>query len=103
MLYYGCQVWLNEATTAKQWKLLNSIHFRALRTAAKDYHYTIPTADLNKLFNRATPLQCMKYSNMKMAITSCNLGHGLPLSQKLRDASYINDGRPGIATISDRS
>jgi len=103
MIYYGCQVWLNETTTAKQWKLLNSIHYRALRTAARDYHFHIPKAELNSIFNRATPLEWMMYSNAKMAITLYNLGHGPPLTRKLREASYINDRRPGTATISDRS
>lgn len=31
------------------------------------------------------------------------LGHGPPLTQKHHEASYINDRRPGIATIGDRS
>jgi len=38
-----------------------------------------------------------------MAITLYNLGQGPPLTQKLCEASYINDRQPGTTTIGDRS
>jgi len=38
MVYYASPIWLYEQTTAKQWKLLNSMHYRALRTSSKDQY-----------------------------------------------------------------
>jgi len=103
LLYYACPVWLTETTTSKQWKTLNSLHYRALRTSARDHYFRLSKEELNKLFGRATPLQWMQYANAKIAITLYNLSTGPPITARLRDCSYINDRRPGLATITDRS
>jgi len=103
LLYYASPVWLTEQTTSKQWKILNSLHYRALRTSAKDYHFNHSKEELNKLFGRATPLQWIQYTSAKIAITLYNLSTGPPLTIKLKECSYINDGRPGMAIIIDRS
>jgi len=52
------------------------IHYRALRTSAKDYHFKYPKEALNKLFGRAIPLQWMQYTSAKIAITLYNLCTG---------------------------
>jgi len=103
LIYYASPVWLTEQTTSKHWKKLNSLHYRALRTAARDFFFKFDKESLNKMFGRATPLQWMQYANAKMAITLYNLSTGPPLSSKLKENAYINDRRPGQATIIDRS
>jgi len=103
LIYYASPVWLTEQTTSRQWKMLNSMHYRALRTSAKDYHYRYSKEELNLLFGRATPLQWMQYTSAKIAITLYNLSTGPPLTNKLKESSYINDRRPGMAIIIDKS
>lgn len=68
MLYYGSVVWLNELTSFKIIRSLESIHYKGLRIAAKDYYMTLSRERLDDIFNRATLCKWMKYSNTKMAL-----------------------------------
>jgi len=80
-LYYGSQTWLTELTTSSHWKTINSLHYRALRTAVGDFKRQWHRRDLNLVFARATPNQWMKYSCCKLAINLYNLAeNGPPLS-----------------------
>jgi len=103
MLYYASTVWMNELTSASQWKMLNSLHYRALRTGVKDYYYNWTKNELNSFFCRATPLQWMKYSCSKLAINLYNDADGPPMSTVLRSKAYINDRNPGKAIFIDSS
>jgi len=103
MLYYASQVWLTELTTCKQWKIVNSLHYKALRSAIGDYKNTIPKTQLNLLFERATPVQWMAYSNAKLAISLFNNKNGPPISSQLRASSYRNDRLHGRAVFMDSS
>jgi len=75
--------------------------FRSI--TSRDYYFKIPKDVFKKMFNRATPLQWMLYTNAKLAIALFNLPCGPPLSSKLRSRAYINEIKPGIAIISDAS
>jgi len=37
MVYYASPVWLKEMTSAGVWKILNTLHFKGLRTACRDF------------------------------------------------------------------
>jgi len=99
MVYYASQVWLNELTTSLQWKLINSLHYKALRIVIGDFRNRTPRDDLNKLLKRATPSQWMLYSNAKIAITLFTDENGPQISQKIRNNAYLNNCKPGIATF----
>jgi len=104
MIYYSSPVWLTEITSAQNWKILNSLHYRALRTAVRDFAFKWSKEDLNAYFKRATPLKWMKYSCCKMAINLYNLGNdGPPLTSKLKASAYINDRQPQRAYFMDTS
>jgi len=103
MIYYASQLWLNELTTSKQWKIINSLHYKALRVSLGDFRNKISKKNLNDIFGRATPVQWMAYSNAKMAISLHNFEDGPPLSEILRHAAYRNDRLPGQAIYMDSS
>lgn len=104
MLYYSSPVWWTEISPSSDMKTLNSLHYKCLRIASKDHHHRHHKLELNKMFNRATPLEWMNYSCAKMAITLMNMqDSGPPMSTRLKHSSYINDRFPGRATMMDSS
>jgi len=103
MVYYASQVWLNELTTSRQWKLINSLHYKALRTVIGDFRNQTSRNVLNRILKRATPSQWMLYSNAKIAISLFTDENGPPLSHKIRNNAYLNNRKPGLATFMDSS
>lgn len=103
MIYYSSQIWLNELTSIKQWRLINALHFKALRISIGDYRKKIPKEELSRTFDRATPFQWMNYSNSKLAISLCLQENGSPIVQHIKSAAYENDRNPGVMTVSDTS
>jgi len=103
MIYYSSQIWLNELTTIKQLRLINSLHYKALRISIGDYRKRVSKDDLSKMLNRATPFQWMNYSNAKLAISMCLQGNGPPIVQRIKNTAYENDRNPGVMTVSDTS
>jgi len=100
-LYYGCEVWLHENTSARTWKIMNSLHYRVLRVILKDYNNTRSRREVDAVMKRATPRQWSYYTSSKMAI---NLMNGsTPLGKKLKAKCYVNDRIPGRGTITDTS
>jgi len=100
-LYYGCETWLHEISSARTWKMLNSLHYRVLRVILKDYNNTISRSEIDRVIKRATPRQWSYYTTSKLAI---NLMNGTtPLGRKLKSKCYVNDRNPGRGTISDTS
>jgi len=104
MLYYASPVWLNEVTTFKILNTLNSIHYKGLRIAAKDYYTVLSRDRIDQIFNRVTPLQWMKYSNAKLALTLiAQAREGPPITSILEGKIYINDRNPNKIVIHDTS
>jgi len=58
-LYCAAPVWLNELMSSRNWRLLESIHYRTLRTVLKDYSKTLSKSTLNSFLGRAKPKQWM--------------------------------------------
>jgi len=103
MAYYASQVWLNELTTSKQWRILNSLHCKALRCALGEFRNKVPRPNLDSIFGRATPMKWMCYFNAKLAIVLYNLPDGPRISKKLKETSYINERTTGKAIFMDTS
>jgi len=92
VLYFAAPVWLTSFTKSINWKLLNSIHYRAMRIVIGDIFNQISRKDINKIGKRSTPHQRMLYWKSKMAITLTNLSaNGPRLSDKLVKCCYVND------------
>jgi len=102
VLYYAVPVWLTSFTKSIHWKLLNSIHYRAMRIVIGDIFNQISHKDIDKI--GSTPHQWMLYYNSKMAITLKNLSaNGPRLSDKLVKLCHVNDRIPGVGTFQDYS
>jgi len=92
MMYYASVVWLSELSTYKTIRILESIHYKGLRTAIKDYYMLLSRDRLNDIFQRATPLKWMKYATAKAAINMLQQdSEGPPIASILRSKLYIND------------
>jgi hypothetical protein len=79
IIYYGSPVWLSSTTKAYLWKLINSIHYKALRIAVSDHKNTINREKLDSLCQRAPPRQWSKYaiSNLVIKALTCNEPQGI--------------------------
>lgn len=97
-------MWLTDQTKNEHWKLLNSIHYRALRIGMGDHFNKVSRHDLDLRLKRANPHQWMSYCCSKLAITLTNLKESGPrMSEKLMNRMYVNDRNPGKGTFADNS
>jgi len=104
MIYYASVVWLSELTTLKFMNALESIHYKGLRVAAKDYYHVLSRQRLDQIFNRASPFRWMQYSTAKHALCMISLNqNGPPISYILNQKLYINDRNPKKISIHDTS
>jgi len=74
-LFYGSAVWLNELTKSVHWRIINSVHYRAVRLAIGDIRNKLPRLSVDRVSKRLSPHQWMLYSNAKMPINLINLEH----------------------------
>jgi len=89
---------MDEMTLARTWRLLNSLHYKALRLASRDDRNSISKAELDANSKRATP---SLFVNCKMAINLMSGNSSLGI--KLRAESCTNDRKPHRATFMDSS
>jgi len=102
-IYYGAPIWLNENTPSSTWKLLNLLHYKALRIVCADFRRLKSRNELDLTVRRARPHEWMKFINTKTAIQLVLLGNnGPPLSVKLSQNLYRND-RTGLISFMDTS
>jgi len=102
-IYYASPVWLNEITTAKQWHLLNVLHYKGIRSICGDFRRKKSRAQLDEIMKRAKPHQWMRYSNAKLVIKLVLLdANGPPLTQEILGNLYHNV-RTGETSIMDTS
>jgi len=99
MLYYASPVWLNEGTSARVWRILNTLHYKGLRTACRDFRKIKSRDKSDKLFNRATPHRWMYYANSKLALQLLALTQsGPPICDKIKQSIGFNDRTKRIIT-----
>jgi len=46
-LYYGCEVWQNQVTSARTWRILNTLHYQVLRVIMKDLNNSVSRSVLD--------------------------------------------------------
>jgi len=66
-VFYGASVWLPNIKAIHMTKL-QSLHFRLLRSACRDYYSNISRHDLTRRCKRATPSEWAKYTTSSIAI-----------------------------------
>jgi len=104
LIYYATPMWLGQMTNERTWKMLESVHYKALRTSINDHRGLWSKEDLDSALNRAKPKAWMQYCSAKMAIQLMNLqGRGPPISTKLINQQYVNDRMPNRTKIYDAS
>jgi len=102
-IYYASPVWLTEITTAKQWHVLNMLHYKGIRSICSDFRRKKSRLELDEILKRAEPHQWMRYSNAKLGIKLILLGgNGPPITQEIIQHLYHND-RTGKSSIMDTS
>jgi len=101
-VYYGCETWLNNTTSFNDLRKLNSLHYRALRIATRDFKRTNRRSELDTL-GRARPSVWTKYLTASRVIKTANLGLPVRLSAYLNENSYVERRRPGRIKYFDNS
>ncbi len=66
-IFYSSSVWLPNIKAIHRTKI-NSLHFRLLRTACKDYQFQISRSDLTARCKRATPTEWSRYVTASVAM-----------------------------------
>jgi len=93
-VYYGCEVWLNNTTYFNDLRRLNSLHYRALRIACRDFKHRKRRSELD-LLGRARPSTWSRYLTASRVIKTMNVGLPRRLCDELTKHSYVERRRPG--------
>jgi len=95
-LYYCAPVWLNETTSSRLRRMINSAHYRPLRIAMKDYNYRLAKKDLLKSCNRSSPMEWARYSLASIAIKTLTNREPFHLYNSLSKSLYTTRRKPSI-------
>ncbi len=99
-LYYCSQVWLTSSTISKLWKLVNSLHYRAVRI---DFKGKINRENLDVLASRASPRQWSKYPISSMVINILRDSQPSNPHALISETIYEEQCRPGLGRFHDNS
>jgi len=103
MIYYSSQIWLNELTTIIQYRLINSLHYKALRISIGDYRKRISKDDLSKNPKQSNTFPMDELLQCKVGNFTVFRKMALQLYNALKNTAYENDRNPGVMTVSDTS
>ncbi len=95
-LYYCSQAWLTSTTHVKLWKIVNSIHYRALRVALHEYRPKTNREKIDLLCGRASPKQWSKYCIASLVINCLQNGKPTLLVSFIRETLYHERRSPNI-------
>jgi len=101
-VFYANSVWyesLKKSTMVK----FNSMYFRLLRTATRDFKREIHKADLIKRCKRATPNEWARYSTSSKVIKIIRDKSPIHLFNRLKSNLYMENRRPGLGFFYDNS
>ena len=93
-LYYCLQAWL-ATTSAKLWKIISSIHYRALRVALNEYRPT-NREKIDLLCKRASPKQWSKYCIASLLINCIQNEKPTLLVSFIKETLYHERQSPNI-------
>jgi len=102
MCFYGCAAWLFELTCFKDVRRLNSVHFRSLRIATRDFKRTQHRSDLDRL-GRARPSTWAKYLTTSLTIKTIRDGFPVILKENMMRNSSVVQHKPGRLKFFDGS
>jgi hypothetical protein len=96
LLYYCAPVWLTQSTKRSLWKLVDSCHYRGLRTIVYDHKNRINREKLDVLCQRASPKQWAKYAMATVVMKCLKTGEPSVLKQLIQETIYTERRRPHI-------
>ena len=103
LLYYGAPVWLLPTLEQPLWKLINSVHYKALRLVYNDHIGVTPRWKLSSELKRATPREWSKYCTANTVIKVLRNKLPVNLYTQLNETLFFERRRPGIAKFYDSS
>ena len=104
MVYYGSPVWMTSATlSSSEWRLLNTSHYKALRTAVKDVKRRWSRERLNNVCQRATPREWAHYGVANLVASILQSGEPCELHCAILQEMTINDRMPARPQFYDSS
>jgi hypothetical protein len=101
IVYYASPVWMG-SLKATNWRRLNTSHYRAIRSALKDFRKRKKRSELDEESKRATPLEWSKYCIASTVIKLYNRSD-TRIGELLRTSAYVNDRLPYKAKFLDTS
>jgi len=101
-VFYACTVWFDKIKTLFKTKL-NSMHFRMLRVACRDFDHQISKEDLMVRCKRATPLQWVRFLTSSKVIKITRNKEPPDLYNSLMSTLYSEPRKPDIGYFFDNS
>jgi hypothetical protein len=102
-LYYCSQVWLTSTTKRKLWNSINSIHYRAVRVAVRDFKRRVNREKLDLICSHASPKQWSKYAISNTIIKIIRDGIPVELYGVLKETFFEERRKPGFGHFYDNS
>jgi len=82
---------------------LDSLHFRLLRTACRDYNYSKSRVELTKVCKRATPSEWSKFATATRVVKTLRDKQPKVLAELLDMTLFEEPHKPGIGKFYDGS
>jgi len=101
-IFYGASVWF-ESTKAIQKTKFQSLHFRLLRTATRDYGFHLSHDQLSTRCKRATPKQWSNYITASLILKTFRSKQPVELFEVLKRTYFEQPRSPGIGMFFDSS
>lgn len=101
-VYYASSVWFQNTKAIFKTRL-NSIHFRLLRTAKRDFKMKFSRCELTHLCKRATPEQWSKFITASRVIKIVRSNEPKELSDLLKSTYFEEKRKPGVGLFFDSS
>lgn len=101
-VFYASSVWFQASKQAFKTKL-NSMHFRMLRTAKRDYKLVLKRHELTRICERATPDEWSKFITSSRVIKTLRDAQPTILYQKLLSTYFEERRKPKVGFFFDSS
>jgi len=102
LLYYASMVWLTPSLSRKNWSLVESIHYKALRLVVKDYKQRMSRVMIDRVTKRLPPALWMKF-NAASYFLKLYYGSDNELKASKMINTYTTRRRPGLLFSYDAS
>jgi len=101
-VFYATVVWFDRCKERFKTKF-KSLHYRLLRTACKDYHFSKSKFELTKICNWANPIEWNKFATASKVVKIVRDQMPKPLFDLLDKTLYVEPRKPGFGKFFDSS